>query len=91
MFEDDRLSYMDEELQFILENFEFNPEFSEEVFFLNCFNFKIVVRRLFLPPQSLRSDHPRLLLHPALHDFKHLQKQALHPHACNPLPFKTSD
>ena len=29
--EDDRMSYMDEELQFILENFEFAPEFADEV------------------------------------------------------------
>ena len=29
--DDDRISYMDEELQFILENFEPSPEFSEEL------------------------------------------------------------
>jgi len=29
--QEDRLSYMDEELHFIMENFEFSPEFSDEL------------------------------------------------------------
>ena len=36
--EEDHLSFMDEELQFILENFEFTPEFANDVTHLKCFS-----------------------------------------------------
>ena len=37
--DEERLSYMDEELQFILENFEFNPEFADDVSTLSLNSF----------------------------------------------------
>ena len=38
---EERLSFLDEELQFILENFEFQPDFTDEVPYNHLSNYSI--------------------------------------------------